>query len=363
VLQDANLDDTLRKYDTEQNKGAWLNELCEKHYKLRPRSAKSTWPHTGGTGQIIEDLVSNVRFSFQALHSTRSRRGSSESGGYYPYDKRLRRLLQLQVRSGADLVEKARKDLRIVIKGPTWMEADAALTKNLITRPPMAVVFLIDRTDKNMLNACVNAVKMVFTDYLEDFDMVGYRGLGDKDWNNKGTFPITLKSEGMAPTKKKEQTLLQKIESSAQKAGSPTLYTSIEGVLEPLMGTPEQYSKWLIVLTDLFDSTPGEKLANKEAALLSKQKASEETAQRTLQKLNQMEGLSVVLINARKIANYQPNNPMWTTWEKNADALLNGLDSSKRNSGFPVKVQEVGDIRPAFEFIACDLMSAGGAEG
>ena len=35
--QDSNLDETLRKYDVEQTKGAWLNEMCEKHFARRPR--------------------------------------------------------------------------------------------------------------------------------------------------------------------------------------------------------------------------------------------------------------------------------------------------------------------------------------
>ena len=50
---------------------------------------------------------------------------------------------------------------------------------------------------------------------------------------------------------------------------------------------------------------------------------------------------------------------MWPTWEKNAELLIGSLDTSKSNLGFPVKVKEVRDIRPAFEFIAGDLMGGG----
>ena len=111
---------------------------------------------------------------------------------------------------------------------------------------PMAAIFLVDRTWQPILNTCINAVSMVFEDYMKSRDRFGMYGLGD-GW----IVPLGMK--GLIDPRD--------IESAKVCVGTCILYTSMLDCLK-VLSAAKGYSKWLVVLSDTVDleerfSVPG----------------------------------------------------------------------------------------------------------
>jgi len=102
---------------------------------------------------------------------------------------------------------------------------------------PMAAIFLVDRTWQPILDSTIDAVSMVFSDYINYHDRFGMYGLGD-GW----IVPLALKTS----------INIDDIESAKVCVGACILYKSMLDCLKVLSAV-KGHSKWLVVLSDTVD--------------------------------------------------------------------------------------------------------------
>ena len=317
--KDAGIARALSSFEAQQARGAWLNELCERYYRERPRAAAAAWPSEAARAS----------------------------------DLKLRGMLEVPFPSGAKIRDAAAARLGLALEGPpaTWGWAADAPFGIEPRRPNMAVTFLIDRTFEGFLQNVVDAVVNLFDRQLEPDDLVGYYGLGDS-W----IFPVQRRGDGDAAAALREQ-----IVGSVEKRGEPHFYSSIETCVSHLAHSaevPDSYSRWLVVLTDTvdFECVNAKNHFDKE----SPQRA-EAAVARVTQLMASVHGLHLVVVDASAIpgANFNPKHSLWPTWRRLAQRLTD--DVGEANVGLSIQAADVGEIDDAFEKIAGAM--SGGAAG
>ena len=212
----------------------------------------------------------------------------------------------------------------------------------------MAVLFLIDRTYESFLQKVVDAVLRVFDKHLEADDLVGYHGLGDEC-----IFEMAAKG-----TAERAAELRAKIAGSVEKRGEPHVYSSVQKCVGQLASLPrgEQYSKWLVVLTDTadFECTNAKGHFDKEAPARA-----EAAAQKVIGAMQATSELNLVLIDASEIGNFNKKHQMWPTWRALSKRLTDEVGDA--NSGLNIQAAEESQIDEAFDKLAGAMQ--GGAVG
>jgi len=314
--RDVSIREALSGFESQQARGAWLAELCEKYFHSHPRAPTAEWPS-------IEHRSSDVK---------------------------LRDLLRLPFASGEKVVEAAASRLGIELNGPPaewgWQPKDAFGIEP--KRKDMAVTFLIDRTYETFLQTVVDAVLRVFDKHLEPDDLVGYYGLGD-GW----IFEMERKGEP-----ERAAHLRAQIASSVEKRGEPHVYSSIQRCVSHLAEMPdgERYSKWLVVLTDTadFQCTNAKGHFDKD----SPQRAEEATKQ-LMSTMQATSELNLVLIDASEIGNFNQKHHMWPTWRALSRRLTDEVGDG--NSALYIDAANEAMIDEAFDKLAGAMQ--GGAVG
>merc|ERR1719473_2216413 len=164
--KDEAIHDSLLRFEADQARGAWQNELCETYYRQRARGSEVCWP----------------------------------SLEWRKTDVRLRDMLRVPFGTGAKIQDAASSRLGVTVVGPPtdwgWSPADEFGIEE--KRKKMAVIFLIDRTYESFLQSVVDAVLKVYDAHLLADDLVGYYGLGD-GW----IFETQIKGENEAELRQK----------------------------------------------------------------------------------------------------------------------------------------------------------------
>jgi len=312
--KDAGTAEALAGFQAQQARGAWQNELCEGYFRAHPRPYDAKWP----------------------LEKSRLT------------DTRLRDMLSVPYETGLKLQQAASERLGVELSGPPphWGWGAADEFKIEAPRKEMAVIFLIDRTFEAFLQKVVDAVLKVFDKYLLPTDMVGYYGLGE-DW----IFNVQPKGEGDAAAVLREQ-----IVGSVKKSGEPHVYSSIQKCVGKLQEVDDSYSKWLVVLTDTADFE-----CYDEKGRVDKQSpARAETAVKgVLSTMQAMKELTLVIIDACGIANFNEKHSLWPTWHKMSQKLTDEV--GEFNTGINIEAANVSEIDEAFEKVAGAM--TGGAAG
>ena len=323
LLKDESIRDSLISFEAQQARGAWLNECCEKYFQARPRAA------SGPTG-------------------------AWPSKAHTKFDVRLRELLKVPFGSGEKIADAANARLEVVLEGPPtnwgWKASDEFMLES--KRKPMAVVFLIDRTYEQFLQTVVDAVLRVYDKYLEEDDLVGYYGLGDKcSENGDGwIFEMTRKGD-------KSDELRGKVAGSVEKRGDPHVYSSIEKCVSFLSEVDAStHSKWLVVLTDTadFECANAKNIFDAQAPARA-----EEAASNLIKSMQNTSALNLVMIDAHEIANFNKKHHMWPTWQKLSKRLTDEVGEG--NTGLNIEAKEVTEIDEAFDKVAGAM--SGGASG
>ena len=185
----------------------------------------------------------------------------------------------------------------------------------------------------------------VYDKYLLPTDLVGYYGLGE-DW----IFGMREKGTGDA-----NAALRSQIEGSVKKAGEPHVYSSIQKCVEALQEVDDKYSKWLVVLTDTADFQCFD--AKGKPDKQSPQRA-EVAVNGVLSTTQAMAGLSLVIIDASGIANFNAKHSLWPTWRKMSSKLTDEV--GELNAGLNIQAANVSEIDEAFEKVA-GAMTGGAA--
>ena len=219
-------------------------------------------------------------------------------------------------------------------------------------RKPMAVVFLIDRTYEQFLQTVVDAVLRVYDKYLEEDDLVGFYGVGDKcSENGDGwIFEMTRKGD-------KSDELRGKVAGSVEKRGDPHVYSSIEKCVSFLSEVDAStHSKWLVVLTDTadFECANAKNIFDAQAPARA-----EEAASNLIKSMQNTSALNLVMIDAHEIANFNKKHHMWPTWQKLSKRLTDEVGEG--NTGLNIEAKEVTEIDEAFDKVAGAM--SGGASG
>ena len=355
--KDRHMNETLERFKSDQAKGAWLNELCEKYYAsnaadeaktARGRDERHEWPAMGSA----------------ALEET---------------DKQLRDLLTdaRSLESGKQIRETAKKLLSIELTGPPkhwgFEEGKAFVAPPSSATPSMAVIFLLDRSYDQFRKTAIAAVEKVFTKYLPEGCIVGYRGVGETKPTGeaKPIFDMTEKKPSNIPT------LLKAIkESDVRTNVPPTLYSSMEDAIKELKKPSyAERSKWLIVLTDLVDMEYRErgKAVDKVEQLIRQMSTQEVPVEqrgfkskkpvgggfqpKAQEVLMQKFNLAIVDTSEMKIKGesikYKPEHPMWPTWKGNARRMVRQLaDRGTTSMGYHMDASDFKKIDEAFESVA-----------
>jgi len=120
-----------------------------------------------------------------------------------------------------------------------------------------------------------------------------------------------------------------------------------------LADVSDDYSKWLVVLTDTADfQCANEKGAFDKAAPARATAA----AEALLGKLQAMHGMNLVLIDASEIGNFNRKHTMWPTWRALSKRLTNEVGEA--NTGLNIQAAEESQIDEAFDKVA-GAMSGG----
>jgi len=309
LRKDEAIHDSLLRFEADQARGAWQNELCETYYRQRARGSEVCWP----------------------------------SLEWRKTDVRLRDMLRVPFGTGAKIQDAASSRLGVTVQGPPpewgWSPEDAFGIE--AKRKKMAVIFLIDRTYESFLQSVVDAVLKVYNTHLLEDDLVGYYGLGD-GW----IFETQVKGEN-------EEQLRQKIIGSVEKKGDPHVYSSMDKCVDYLADVSDDYSKWLVVLTDTADF----QCANEKGAFDKGAPArATAAAEALLVKLQAMQGMNLVLIDASEIGNFNRKHTMWPTWRTLSKRLTNEVGEA--NTGLNIQAAEESQIDEAFDKVA-GAMSGG----
>jgi hypothetical protein len=311
--KDEAIRESLASFEAQQARGAWLNEVCQKYYREKPREPSASWPSK-------EQRLS---------------------------DTRLREMLKVPFASGEKIREAAKDRLGLTLEGPPaewgWAAEDQFGIE--AKRKSMAVIFLIDRTYLKFLQKVVDATLRVYDRYLEEDDLVGYYGLGDEwifEMDRKGDRPEELR---------------EKIAGSVEKRGDPNVYSSIDKMVDVLVGVDEaQYSKWLVVLTDTadFECSNAKNIFDKEAPARA-----EAAADELIGKMHSTKGLNLVIIDAHELGNFNKKHHMWPTWQRLSQRMTNEVGDG--NTGLNIEAAEESQIDEAFDKVAGAM--TGGAAG
>lgn len=312
--KDAGTAAALASFQAQQARGAWQNELCERYFRANPRPPEAGWP------------LERVRKT----------------------DLRLRDMLSVPYEAGVKLQQAASERLDLSLSGPPahwgWEAVDEFGIEG--PRQEMAVIFLIDRTFEAFLQKVVDAVLKIYDTYLLPTDLVGYYGLG-QDW----IFGVQEKGDGAADAALREQ-----IAGSVKKAGDPHVYSSVQKCVQRLQEVDDKYAKWLVVLTDTADFecyAPNGKPDKQSPA------RAEVAVNGVLSTTQAMEGLSLVIIDASGIANFNAKHSLWPTWRKMSQRLTDEV--GELNTGLNIAAANVSEIDEAFEKVAGAM--TGGAAG
>ena len=115
-----------------------------------------------------------------------------------------------------------------------------------------------------------------------------------------------------------------------------------------------KYSKWLVVLTDTvdFECVNDKNVFDKESPARA-----EAAVRRVTAKMREMTGLSLVVIDASGIANFDAKHTLWPTWRRLSQKLTDEV--GERNSGLSIQATDSDEIDEAFERVAGAMASAG----
>jgi len=206
----------------------------------------------GGAGVEVE--LSHKYAELQAVQCFLDASPASQAARAWSTLSRTPRIKEQQLKAFAYWVKRSAPSLAVEldsvfdpticdVRGLESVAPDAAVFGGA---QPMAAIFLVDRTWQPILNTCINAVSMVFEDYMKSRDRFGMYGLGD-GW----IVPLGMK--GLIDPRD--------IESAKVCVGTCILYTSMLDCLK-VLSAAKGYSKWLVVLSDTVDleerfSVPG----------------------------------------------------------------------------------------------------------
>ena len=214
--KDRHMNETLDRFKSDQAKGAWLNELCEKYYASEAPTEETS---SAAGGKQAAARGRDERQEWPLM-------GSPHEGN----DRKLRDLLTdaRSLESGKQIKERAKKELGLELAGPPahwgWDTAKAFVLPPSST-PSMAVVFLLDRSYDQFRKTAIQAVEKVFTKYLPEGCVVGYRGVGE----TKPIFEMAEKTARTIPS------MLKQIkESDVRSNAPPTLYRSMDDAIKEL---------------------------------------------------------------------------------------------------------------------------------
>ena len=176
----------------------------------------------------------------------------------------------------------------------------------------------------------------VYDRHLEPDDMVGYYGLGDGwifEMSRKGDDPESLRAQ---------------VAGSVEKRGDPNVYSSIEKCVGYLNDVDaDEYSKWLVVLTDTADF----ECANAKSVFDAQAPArAEQAAEQLLGTMHATSGLNLVVIDAHEIGNFNKKHHMWPTWQRLSQRLTDEVGEG--NVGLNIQATDESQIDEAFDKVA-----------
>mmetsp|Transcript_50387 Transcript_50387/g.132639 ORF Transcript_50387/g.132639 Transcript_50387/m.132639 type:complete len:216 (-) Transcript_50387:267-914(-) len=202
-----------------------------------------------------------------------------------------------------------------------------------------AVVFLIDRTWKPILKACIDATATVFQDHMNDVDQAAMYSMGE-GWI------IPMVTKGTDPAG-----IYRKIKAAEENRGRCALYKSMYDVLglgataSPFgqMLNDSSVSCWLIVLTDLVDLTTKVRDVQGDINALV----------RTMSNASQF---NLAIIDSQTISGYEPRHARWPEWRSNVTRMVDGVGGSG-NKSYHIAAHSAQEIQEAFARVAT-LMGA-----
>ena len=206
----------------------------------------------GGAGVEVE--LSHKYAELQAVQCFLDASPASQAARAWSTLSRIPRIKEQQLKAFAYWVKRAAPSLAVKLDSvfdPTicdvsGLESEAPDAAVFGGAQPMAAIFLVDRTWQPILNTCINAVSMVFEDYMKSRDRFGMYGLGD-GW--------------IVPLDRRGSIDPRDIESAKVCVGTCILYKSMLDCLK-VLSAAKGCSKWLVVLSDTVDleerfSVPG----------------------------------------------------------------------------------------------------------